>query len=340
MRLTDAYIRNLRFDGNKIAHFDDALPNFGARVYKSGISFIVMIGNSRKLKTIGRYPEMSLKEARTEALRLLSDTKAPKPTKLASEALIAFLADCEGKNRPRTVKDYRRLLRSFPSGKMAEIGRIALLDAISRFRDTPAEQSHVTTAFQIFLNWCVHNGYLETNPIAGLRNQGRINKRARVLADDELKAITLALGQTIPDNIVKMLILYGQRITETQHITVSGSVGTIDANHTKNGKAHTFPVITVYPVERYKGWSKYKKQLDAKCGVSDWTFHDLRRTFATNLARLGTPIHVTEKLLNHISGTHGGITGIYQRHQYWDEQVEAIQRYHDWLFSLCPGFAT
>jgi integrase len=68
--------------------------------------------------------------------------------------------------------------------------------------------------------------------------------------------------------------------------------------------------------------------------TSDWSLHDLRRTFATNLAALGVPIHVTEKLLNHVSGTTGGIVGVYQKHQYWDEQVAAMKAWEDRLQSL------
>lgn len=82
------------------------------------------------------------------------------------------------------------------------------------------------------------------------------------------------------------------------------------------------------------GWSKLKKQLDKDSGVTGWTLHDLRRSWATNMARLGTPIHVIEKMLNHASGSFGGIVSTYQRHDYWDEQVAAIQRYDDWLKSL------
>jgi hypothetical protein len=50
----------------------------------------------------------------------------------------------------------------------------------------------------------------------------------------------------------------------------------------------------------------------------------LRRTFATNLAALGTPIHVTEKLLNHVSGSVSGVAAIYNRHAYIDEMRAAI----------------
>ena len=77
----------------------------------------------------------------------------------------------------------------------------------------------------------------------------------------------------------------------------------------------------------FNGWSKCKVAIDKRCKIAPWTLHDLRRTFATNLAALGTPIHVTEKLLNHISGTTGGIVGIYQRHAYMSEMRVAIQQW-------------
>ena len=52
--------------------------------------------------------------------------------------------------------------------------------------------------------------------------------------------------------------------------------------------------------------------------------HDPRRVYSSNLAKVGVPIHVTEKLLNHVSGTLGGIAGVYNRHGYWEEMVGAV----------------
>jgi hypothetical protein len=49
------------------------------------------------------------------------------------------------------------------------------------------------------------------------------------------------------------------------------------------------------------------------------------------MARLGVRIEVTEKLLNHVSGSMGGIVGVYQRHDFMDEMREAISRYEAWL---------
>jgi integrase len=85
----------------------------------------------------------------------------------------------------------------------------------------------------------------------------------------------------------------------------------------------------------FKGWGKCKARFDAELeGVEPYTLHDLRRTFASTLARLGTPIHVTEKLLNHISGTVSGVAAIYNRHSYMDEMREAIAAYESHLVKL------
>ena len=56
------------------------------------------------------------------------------------------------------------------------------------------------------------------------------------------------------------------------------------------------------PTTTYAGWSKDKKAFDKRCGVSKWTLHDLRRTFATRIAELGVLPHVVERLLNHRLG--------------------------------------
>ena len=55
-----------------------------------------------------------------------------------------------------------------------------------------------------------------------------------------------------------------------------------------------------------------------------WTLHDLRRTLATNLQKIGVKLEVTEAVLNHISGSRAGIVGVYQRHAYADEKRVAL----------------
>lgn len=55
-----------------------------------------------------------------------------------------------------------------------------------------------------------------------------------------------------------------------------------------------------------------------------WTLHDLRRTVATGLQRLGVRLEVTEAALNHVSGSRAGIVGVYQRHAWTEEKRAAL----------------
>lgn len=84
----------------------------------------------------------------------------------------------------------------------------------------------------------------------------------------------------------------------------------------------------------FNGWGKSKARLDAPLDISPYTLHDLRRTFSSNLARLGTPIHVTEKLLNHISGTVSGVAAVYNRYSYIDEMRQAVTLHDEHIAKL------
>ena len=58
--------------------------------------------------------------------------------------------------------------------------------------------------------------------------------------------------------------------------------------------------------------------------MEGWTFHDLRRTMASGMARLGVSLPVIEKILNHSGGSFRGIVGVYQRHSFADEKRAAL----------------
>jgi integrase len=55
-----------------------------------------------------------------------------------------------------------------------------------------------------------------------------------------------------------------------------------------------------------------------------WRNHDLRRTVATGLQRLGVRLEVTEAILNHVSGSRSGIVGVYQKHDWQNEKRAAL----------------
>ena len=84
----------------------------------------------------------------------------------------------------------------------------------------------------------------------------------------------------------------------------------------------------------FNGWSKSKRQFDNSSGITDWTLHDLRRTFATNLAQLGVAPHVIERLLNHVTGTISGVAAICNRAKYFDEMALAVQQWESRLVEI------
>ena len=84
----------------------------------------------------------------------------------------------------------------------------------------------------------------------------------------------------------------------------------------------------------FNGWGKAKEVFDHPLSFSDYTLHDLRRTYSSTMAKLGVPIHVTEKLLNHVSGSISGVAAVYNRHSYWDEMREAVAAYDDYISKL------
>jgi integrase len=368
--LTDISVRALSPpERGQITYWDEMVSGFGIRISQGGAkSFILVEGPNRQRHTIGRYPTLALKTARNEAKRLKAELTLGlhKPSTISfAEAKELFLDACRQKNKPRTVADYTRILnRHFRFGKMrlGDISRADVQKRLAKLRATPSEQNHAFVAVRIFFNWALREQLIPANPIAGMSAPNRLVSRDRVLSDQELATIfRAARGHPYPfGSIITLLIVTGQRrgeiaALEWDWIDKQDRTIALPGSLTKNSHAHVFPIGElalavleavpqmgpyVFPsrVESgtiFKGWGKCKTRFDAELeSVESYTLHDLRRTFASTLAKLGTPIHVTEKLLNHISGTVSGVAAIYNRHSYMDEMREAIAAYKAHLANL------
>lgn len=68
-----------------------------------------------------------------------------------------------------------------------------------------------------------------------------------------------------------------------------------------------------------------------------WVLHDLRRTVATNLQKLGVRLEVTEAVLNHVSGSRKGIVGVYQKYDYASEKRAALDAWARRLEAIVTG---
>ena len=71
------------------------------------------------------------------------------------------------------------------------------------------------------------------------------------------------------------------------------------------------------------GFSKAKRAFDEASGTSGWTLHDLRRTSRSLLSRAGVNADHAEHCLGHVIG---GVRGIYDRHEFYDEKKLAFEK--------------
>jgi hypothetical protein len=84
----------------------------------------------------------------------------------------------------------------------------------------------------------------------------------------------------------------------------------------------------------YNAWGKDKPKLDERSGVTGWVIHDLRRTLRSKWSELGILREVSERYINHVSGVHAGVSGIYDRFTYLEPMKLAVAKYEAWLYSL------
>jgi integrase len=94
-----------------------------------------------------------------------------------------------------------------------------------------------------------------------------------------------------------------------------------------SGFSRAKATIDAAMVERLQEEAKARGDDPEEIKAPDWVIHDLRRTAATNLQKLGVRLEVTEAVLNHVSGSRAGIVGIYQRHDFAAEKRDALDKW-------------
>lgn len=359
MRLTDLAIQKLKpRPTGQYTNFDDQLGGFGIRISQRSKSFVVMYGKRRRLKTLGRYPAISLKTARRQAQTFLaaySPQTRETPNITFTEATERFLEESSSRHKLQTTQDYARHLAFYGFEKsLKAITRRQILERLHTLSSQPVTQNHTFDTAVNFFNWALRNELVDRHPLQGERKPSPKRHRERVLTEDELKAVYgQAEGFPFPyGHIVRLLILTGQRRGEILHLTWDRVGETLQFLNTKNKTDHEIPLLPmareviesiphrkVYLFENTKpkpfsAFSKAKLDFDKGLKLAPYRLHDLRRTFSSNMAMLGTPLHVTERILNHKLGTISGVSAIYNRYTYMEEMKHAMHTYENHLRSL------
>jgi integrase len=251
----------------------------------------------------------------------------------------------------------RDILPSIGDMAAAEVGKAEIHGVLDRIMDrgSPISANRVLAVLKKLFRWSLGRGYIDRDPCSGISKPSDEAKRDRVLDAAELAGIwRSAESMAYPFGVaVRLLILTGARREEVGamrwgEIDLAAKAWTLPGERTKNGVEHVVPlsdlalsilervprlgrhdgfVFTTTGKTAVSGWSKAKMTLDAATGVPDWRLHDLRRTVATGLAGLGVSMPVVEKILNHVSGSFGGVAGVYQRHAFAAEKRDALDKW-------------
>jgi integrase len=247
---------------------------------------------------------------------------------------------------------------------------IALLDGIANEHSVAANRT--LAALRRMFAWACERDLLEASPCYGVRAPSQEVSRDRVLSDDELRLVMRAANalEAPFGPFVKILALTLQRRSEVAgmrwgEIDWAQALWTLPASRAKNASEHLVPlpagamdILDAMKSARFagsdfvftgtgrspiSGFSKAKRQLDALIAadnggpIAPWRLHDLRRTGASKMPRLGVALPVVEKILNHTSGSFAGVVGVYQRHSFADEKRQALETWAAFLDRLCGG---
>lgn len=227
---------------------------------------------------------------------------------------------------------------------------------------------------RILWGWAEEEELISANPFHSLKAPKPPPSRERWLDDSELAIFwRVSRKEPYPFGpFFRLLALTGQRRSEVagmkwQELNQADREWRIPGDRTKNRLPHVVPlsdaaVAEIAAVAPKKDWpkkglvftttgataisgiSKPKLRLDAEIAkaaksegrepVSDWRLHDLRRSVATGMQRLGVRFEVIEAVLNHISGARGGIAGVYQNHDWAEEKRAALNLWAAHIESL------
>lgn len=344
-------------------------------------------GKSRKF-TIGKYPAFGLADARDAAavaLRKIAEGGDPGAEKIqrrqvarlthASSDLVRDQFDdfmeryAKRNTRENSWREYQRVYNkevaprwgALPIAAITKRNVIELLDSVVD-RGAPVQANRVLAVVRKFFNWCVERDILAASPCIGVKAPSPEKARERVLSDEEIRRVWLALEkEPYPFGpMFKLLLLTGQRVSEVagiswSEIDIEQALWSLPAKRAKNGRAHTVPLsplalsviqglpkirdsqaylFTTTGTSPVSGESRVKSKIQnamatrldsASDKAEHWTLHDFRRTVASGLQRQGFPVEVVEALLNHKSGKVSGVAAVYARHDYAEEKLAALQ---------------
>jgi integrase len=210
------------------------------------------------------------------------------------------------------------------------------------------------------LSWAVERGYIDSNPAARMKMEGKSAPSSRFLSAEEIAALWPALCNLRKpvELALKLALVTGQRIGEvgymdTSELDLTKQVWTIPPERSKNKHSHTVPLsnMAIELIEEARSTALGTRLLNLTAGqidqtvkrnttlpVKDWRPHDLRRTVASHMGELGFSPLVIGHVLNHRGTTKSGVTlSVYNHYDYAQEKRQALDTWAKRLGGIVAG---
>ena len=361
-RLTDARVSAIKPPpSGQDEHPDDLVRGLRLRVGAGGRKAWIVrtrAGKRQINKTLGPYPLISLALARDQArdfLITLAQEGEVRPERTfgqLAEHWIEHVAKVRNKswhNQERRLEIY--VLPKWRHKELASIRRADVRDLIDGIDGIVAPGRALAIVRTLF-RYAMGRDWVDASPAEAIPNPSRDIPRDRFLDMSEVKRVYSAadlLGYPFT-GFIKLLLLTGQRRTEVASmrwadIDLESGSWVLSSDDTKSARAHLVPLspqavdlLKTTPQfgpfvwssdgeTHIKCYSQGKKKLDTLLTakgieLKPWRLHDLRRTAATHMVRLGVSELVVGWVLNH--APQGVTARTYALHSYEAEKRSAL----------------
>lgn len=270
---------------------DTAQPKLILRVTPAGTkTFAVLKKDQGKVRryTLGRWPDVSVAEARTLAARALVEVAAgadPRELKkqrkaqsmTLGEVFEQYLSDRARHLKPRTVTDYRLKIRYFRDWQRRPVTGIDE-DAVLHRHKEIAEAGETTAnnamrVLRLILNYAVTLGATDRNPVRVLSRRKlwfRNKRRKDVIDADQMPAwyaTVVALAHRRASMFLLLMLHMGLRPSEAlglEWADVELSKARLTVRNPKNHQDHELPVP--------RALLPFFRQIHAETGSGKWVF--------------------------------------------------------------------
>lgn len=288
----------------------------------------------------------------------MADIEAEREAPTVADLIARFEAEHLVRKRASTADAYRRILTLHvaPVLKHLKVAAVAYADIDALHRRVTknggpyvANRTHAVLSKMFAL--AIHWGMRDSNPAKGVERNTE-SKRRRYLNGDELARLTTALAKHVDQqmaNIIRMLLLTGARRGEVlgmrwADLDLKTGTWTKPGSETKQKTEHTVPLSAparqllaelrdarplgefVFPGDGKSGHVvAIKKAWAAICksaGIGGLRIHDLRHSFASQLASGGASLPLIGALLGHSNPT----TTHRYAHLFDDPQRAAVEK--------------